>query len=1080
MNKHVISFIFIFGVSFFYAGTTHNPKSFVSSKDVFGIRNFIENKGQYDSDLNGQYKIVAVLNQGSGKIYFTTKGLVYELIKKFPLTKKQLEAMEKGKHIKPKTPKKYHVNMNWLNANANISIEKGEKQVHYFTFGEAKYNSYAYKKLTYTNVYPNIDIEYTIPEDKDYGIKYNLIVNPGANVADIKIAYSGDVDKIKQTSNGSILIKTPLYDITEYAPTTFYENKLSVESAFSLNGDIIGFSLPKGHDQSKTLIIDPFVSAVTTLSANNLGYDVDYDYSGNVYVYGGDAPYYTSKYDNVGNLQWTFSGNVIIPFWTGSPLGNYPGNFVVNKTTGKTYIGPGVDSVGQVIRLDAIGNYDNFIAINSNFRETWDMGFSYGTSEIFALGGSWSSASNESGMLIDQSVGTTSISSFQNFGSSSQDIASHAIDDAGNIFVIYGSYLASLNNKICSVNSNFNGNNWTLPSTFSSLNELFNKNNYLGINLYFGGFNYSSNGFNCLAVNANYLFYYDGLNVAAYDKTTGSILGSTTVSLNLLQQGGIAVDDCNNLYIGGNGSILSYNFNGTTFDTLPNIPLNSGSANPYVFDIKLDKCNNLLYVSGNSFVGTYVAINSLPLSLIPFTYITSSSACLTTSFTAPSFACTSASTPTFSWLFDDPSSGAGNTSVLENPAHTYSSPGYYAVNLVISQACGVDTITQYVAVSGFSITSSITACGKSTASISSCEGGSYTYTWLPSNQTGSVATNLSFGTYSVLATEINSGIIYTTTTQIIAPSTLSVYVTASSPTACLVSNITFTASALGGTPSYNYSWIAGPSTNTLAATKSLAGTYVYTVTATDAASCSVSQIIAVTFVANPTPTVSSNSPVCSLQTLSLTASGGNSYQWVGPLSYNSSNQNPIINSVSVANSGNYIVIVTAANSCTAIASASVNIITQPIILAQPSSQTLVIGSSTQFIVSSSNASSNFQWQQDIGSGFVNLINSSQFSGVTTATLVVSNASLIQNNAGFRCVVSDGNCSDTSLIANLSVYDPTAIKKQAVETYFKLWPNPTENSCTIQVSDLFIGKLYQIIDQIGRLVLIGIIEKQIRN
>lgn len=72
------------------AGNPNNPNGFVSPKDVFGTRNFTENKGQYDKALNGNYAIEAVLDNGSEKIYFTNKGLVYELTKRFPVNEEQL------------------------------------------------------------------------------------------------------------------------------------------------------------------------------------------------------------------------------------------------------------------------------------------------------------------------------------------------------------------------------------------------------------------------------------------------------------------------------------------------------------------------------------------------------------------------------------------------------------------------------------------------------------------------------------------------------------------------------------------------------------------------------------------------------------------------------------------------------------------------------------------------------------------------------------------------------------------------------------------------------------------------------
>jgi PKD repeat protein len=60
----------------------------------------------------------------------------------------------------------------------------------------------------------------------------------------------------------------------------------------------------------------------------------------------------------------------------------------------------------------------------------------------------------------------------------------------------------------------------------------------------------------------------------------------------------------------------------------------------------------------------------------------------------------STGTPTgWRWTFGD--SGAGNTSTLRNPSHTYTAPGNYSVNLTVSNAGGSNTLVQagYITVS---------------------------------------------------------------------------------------------------------------------------------------------------------------------------------------------------------------------------------------------------------------------------------------------------------------------------------------------------------------------------------------------
>jgi len=605
MKRNLLLYALIFGTYLSRSGNGPSLPKMLNEKDVFGTRVFIENRGQYDKQIPGHDKIHYVLDNGLEKIYFTERGVVYQLAKVLPLTERQREHIEKGHGDRIKQPELFYINMSWVNANPVISVESAEKQQHYFTYGSAEFNSSCFKKITYKNVYDKIDIEYTIPKDKDHGVKYNVIIHPGADPAQVKLAYTGDVSKIKTDEEGNIIIKTPLWDITEHFPQSFYQDKEPVASAFNLNENVIGFSFPNNFSHDRTLVIDPWVTTITSLSSNNYAYDVDYDFSGNTYVYGGYSPFKVSRYSSGGVLQWTFAGTVTTPAWTSAPITSQASNFAVNKFNSKTYIGQGyVTNGNKVIRLDALGNYDNFVnAANGQFQEVWDMGFHCTTGEVFVLGGGVSS--NISAVTINPTTAVINLTTFQPTNTNiAQDVVSHAIDDAGNIFVNYAG--GSLTNMICRVNSTFNGNLWTLLSGFTVFTEQGNKTQYQGSP------SLSSNGFNCLAVNANFLFYFDGFNLAAYDKTAGAQVASTSISsLTLKQQGGIAVDDCNNLYLGGNGSILTYNFNGTSFTALTPMALNVTTTNQYVYDIKLDKQSKILYVAGSGFVGVYSPVNTL-------------------------------------------------------------------------------------------------------------------------------------------------------------------------------------------------------------------------------------------------------------------------------------------------------------------------------------------------------------------------------------------------------------------------------------------------------------------------------------
>lgn len=588
----------------------HMAGTFAHDGDIFGTRVFVENKGQFDQVMPGETIHFAVDN-GIEKIYFTGTGLIYEHLRFAPFTKRELERIERDPHYALPPPQRHFVKMSWENARQHPAIQKLDQQAHYISYGDPHLNSRTYKKLLYNGVYPGIDIEFTIPADKESGIKYNVIVHPGADLSKVKQAYSGDVKDVRVNENGEVVVRSPFGEIVEHAPYTYYsengEKGAVVASRFNVDKQVVSFQLPEGYDRKKTLVVDPWVQSITSLISNQYAYDVDYDFLGNTYIYGGYNPYKVARYSNTGVLQWTFAGTVPSQSWSSAPIVGQASNFAVNKYNGKCYIGQGyVGNGNRVIRIDAGGNYDNFINVaDGDFQEVWDMGFHCtNDGDVFVLGGGTSS--NISAVTINPTTAVITLATFQPTNTGiAQDVASHAIDDAGKIFVLYAGS-AGLNNKMCLVNPTFNDNIWTAPSTFNTFNEQGNKNQYQGAG------SLSSNGFNALAVNANHLFYYDGSNLSAYDKTNGTLTASTIVpGVTIKRQGGIAVDDCNNLYLGGNDAILCYNFNGTSFSAVNTISLNLSTTNKYVYDIKLDKPGKLLYVSGSGFVGTWSPINSL-------------------------------------------------------------------------------------------------------------------------------------------------------------------------------------------------------------------------------------------------------------------------------------------------------------------------------------------------------------------------------------------------------------------------------------------------------------------------------------
>jgi hypothetical protein len=163
-------------------------------------------------------------------------------------------------------------------------------------------------------------------------------------------------------------------------------------------------------------------------------------------------------------------------------------------------------------------------------------------------------------------------------------------------------------------------------------------------------------------------------------------------------------------------------------------------------------------------------------------------------------------------------------------------------------------------------------------------------------------------------------------------------------------------------------------------------------------------------------------------------------------------------------SGQYAALLTNAAGCDS--TVTLNLTVEVVdITTPPADQTVVVGSSAQFTVTTSAVNPTYQWQLDNGTGWTNLSNAGQYSGVNTAVLTISNVQLNQDNFLYRCLVNAGNCSATSSVARLSVDDNVGLEELS-KNVLQLYPNPASSSITL-ASDHIINTSYRIIDAQGR-------------
>lgn len=106
--------------------------------------------------------------------------------------------------------------------------------------------------------------------------------------------------------------------------------------------------------------------------------------------------------------------------------------------------------------------------------------------------------------------------------------------------------------------------------------------------------------------------------------------------------------------------------------------------------------------------------------------------------------------------------------------------------------------------------------------------------------------------------------------------------------------------------------------------------------------------------------------------------------------------------------------------------------TVPIITTTLADKNVCSGTSTSFNIDATGSNLTYQWQEDAGSGFSSLSNSSQYSGVNTKTLQIANAATYMSGYRYQCVAT-GICGSpaTSNFAMMTVDLSTKILVEPV-------------------------------------------------
>lgn len=311
---------------------------------------FVENKGQIvDQYGNHRTDIDFKLNAAGMSMFIGNGQLHYQWYKTNSQAK--TENPNPGASIEPEQllhedaqTDIYRLDVELVGANTKAQMQTEEPAAYYENYYLPQCpdgaTAHSYGKVIYKNIYPNIDwVIYTMSpsgEAKGEAVKYDFIVHPGGNPADIKLAYKGATSLT--LNDGALTAVTPLGSITEQKPYSYIAGtKQEVNSSFVLKEGVLSFNVGKYEGM---LVIDPalvwgtyygvegsYGHGMCTDSGSNVYYTSNpYAYDPNITTTGahqtvfggGNRDAMITKFDSTGNRVWcTYYGGNGVDFMTG-------------------------------------------------------------------------------------------------------------------------------------------------------------------------------------------------------------------------------------------------------------------------------------------------------------------------------------------------------------------------------------------------------------------------------------------------------------------------------------------------------------------------------------------------------------------------------------------------------------------------------------------------------------------------------------------------------------------------------------------------------------------------------------------
>ncbi len=351
---------------------------------------FIANEGQWDGLF--VYKAIT----GGTYIFLEKKGFTY-VTGASDNQNKKIAAKHGSQHNAPAILN-FHAYKVHFEGAQDALITGSKKQPHYYNYflgnnpDRWKSGIHPFQVVDYKNIYRNIDLRVA---SEDGNIKYDFIIHPGADAAQIRLRFEG-TEGIS-VRGGALHINTSVGHVEERKPYAYQlinGKKIEIRCVYRVKGNEVTYVFPQGYDRTELLVIDPVVefSTFTGAGSDNWGNSATYDDQGNFYAGGTvEGPLYPTT---PGAFQVTYRGGGP-PGTPGTGGGNigFPCDVVITKFTSdgsallySTFLGGSQNEQPHSMIVDREGNlviagrtYSNNFPVSSS---AYDMSHN-GNCDIF-------------------------------------------------------------------------------------------------------------------------------------------------------------------------------------------------------------------------------------------------------------------------------------------------------------------------------------------------------------------------------------------------------------------------------------------------------------------------------------------------------------------------------------------------------------------------------------------------------------------------------------------------------------------------------------------------------------------------